>query len=427
MSSCETTEVPLASKPGVETPRQPESWVNRNVLLLWLGHLISSLGDWALWIAIPITVYRRTNSTVDLSFTLVTEGIPLLLIAPFAGVMVDRWNRRRTMIATDIGRAIMVFLLLAPHGAVPLWLFYAVLFVNSALSAFFGLSRTALIMQIVPRAQFMRTNAFLTTSIQVSEFLGPSVGGFIFTKLMQRGSFACDAASFLVSALCIALLTHIQPLAVSKRSEESMAGVWADLKEGMRLIGAIPVVRAMVVMGPLIYVISTIFNAPEYAFASKYLHANANEYGILLSAAGLGVFVGGTLIMTVLHKARPLRLLVAGLLIATLGGIGYALSPNYLWALTPHFFLGFGLIVASIPLTTLIQTEVPSEMAGRVFGALAIFTRAGQVVSGIAAGFLAAAIPIPRLYVYNSLLFLLLAVIGVALLKPRTVAPAPTE
>lgn len=425
MSSLETTEVPDPPLPSAKLTQEPEVWANRNVILLWLGHLISSLGDWALWIAIPITVYRRTNSTVDLSFTLVTEGIPLLLISPFAGVMVDRWDRRRTMIAADIGRAIMVCALLLPAGHVPLWLYYIVLFVCSGLSAFFSPARAAFLMQIVSRQQYMRTNALLATSMQISEFIGPAVGGFIFTVLSQRGSFICDAASFLFSAVCIALVSGVPRLTLSKPAEGGVIGVLADIKEGLVFIGRTPVVRGMVVMGPLIYIISTIFNAPEYAFASKYLHATAKQYGLLLSSAGFGVFVGGIAILAALHKAKPLPLLVTGLVIATFGGVGYGLSTNYIWALTPHFFLGFGLILASIPLATLIQNNLPAEMVGRVFGTLSIFTRGGQVVSGIAAGFLASAIPIPKLYVGNSLLLLVLAALAFLFCRsePNDTAP----
>lgn len=394
-----------------------QGWSNRNVFLLWLGHLISAFGDWALWIAIPITIYQRTNSTVALAFSYVTEGLPLLL-APFAGVMVDRWDRRRTMIVADIGRAVMVFTLLIPHGPVPLSLCYVVLLVNSSLSLFFSPARAAFVTQIVSRRQFMRMNALLSTSTQITEWLGPIVGAVILTRFLQRGSFVIDAASFLISAVCIALAMGVPRLLPTKRSSPGFSGVIADLKDGMILIAKTPVVRALVIMGPLIYVITTIFNAPEYAFASKFLHATKNQYGILLSAAGLGVFTGGVAIVTLLHKFKPLHLLVAGLLMATAGGVGYGLSPNYLWALVPHFFLGLGGILATIPIATLIQTFVPTDMLGRVFGAWSIFTRGAQVLSGVAVGFLAAAIPIPKLYVGDALLFLVLAFMAMTLLGP---------
>src|SRR5579883_912679 len=189
MITCETTEPSNTPMSHGEEPKATAGiWSNRNIFLLWLGHLISSLGDWALWIAIPITVYRRTNSTVDLAFTLVTEGIPLLLVAPFAGVMVDRWDRRGTMIAVDIGRALAVFSLLLPHGPAPLWMFYAVLFINSALSSFFAPARAAFVTQLVSRREFMRTNALLATSMQISEAIGPSVGGFLFAMFLRQGA-----------------------------------------------------------------------------------------------------------------------------------------------------------------------------------------------------------------------------------------------
>src|SRR4051812_36369358 len=135
---------------------QPETRVSlfspfrdRNFVLLWLGQLVSTLGDAALLLAIPLTLYGQTHSTAVLSLWMVCSALPVVLLGIFAGAFVDRWDRRRTMIVSDLGRGLIVLLLLAVRSVRDVWVFDAVAFLLGALSCFFLPARVALMTSLM--------------------------------------------------------------------------------------------------------------------------------------------------------------------------------------------------------------------------------------------------------------------------------------
>ena len=143
-------------------PAAPETFApfrDRNFVLLWLGQLISNLGDATLLIAIPVTVYNVTHSRGALSLVTVAGALPTLLLGMFAGVFVDRWDRRRTMIVSDLARACAVLLMLGVHDRHQTWLFYMATFLIAAFSCFFSPARSAVLKTLLPRCSSGRSAA----------------------------------------------------------------------------------------------------------------------------------------------------------------------------------------------------------------------------------------------------------------------------
>ena len=176
----------------------------RNFALLWFGQLISMAGDWFLFIALPFYVYNLTGSTLATGAMFIAQLLPSLLLGSVAGVFVDRWDRRRVMIVSDVLRGLVLLLLLAVHSTDLLWLIYLVAFAQSAVGQFFMPAKNAIIPRLVGGEDLIRANSLNATSDSLTRLIGPSLGGVMFAALGLSSVVIVDALSFFVSAIMIA-------------------------------------------------------------------------------------------------------------------------------------------------------------------------------------------------------------------------------
>ena len=392
--------------------------VTRDLFLLWLGQFISSVGDWCLWVAIPITIYNSTNSRKALAFSVVTEGLPYLIFSSIAGVIVDRTNRRLTMIAADVVRAALVSLLALPFvHPIPLWGYYAVLFSASAASAFFNPARAVIMTQVVPQRQLMRVNTLLATSRQFSDIVGPLLGGALIALMTKRGAFLADTATFLLSAVCISLLT-VKAIPPARDSKLTIANVIKDIGDGLNLIWHSPVLKGLLIAWNFGYLASALFGTMVYAFCRDRLHLSPQHYGVMLGFIGVGYVSSGVLIATVLHKKEPVQLLPAGLFLCMISALVFAFAGGFAAACVAMFIFGFSTMLHSVPTQTLVQTLVERDMLGRFSSAFSVAARLAQVL-GAALTAVIAAFSLQGIYYAAAFAFLLSAGLA-AYLLPKT-------
>jgi MFS family permease len=416
---------PVATPESTTTGPIPSRFTwNSNVALLWVGQLISTLGDWCLWIAMQITIYNVTNSRIDLAFTVFTEALPFLIFSPIAGVVVDRMNRKSTMIAADLGRAGMVALLLIPRGHVPLWLYYAVLFACSAMSAFFGPARIAIMTQLVPRRSLVQVNAALATAMELGEIAGPALGGFVLAMLLQRGAFAADVISFLLSALCLSALNSSAIALKCRQTALTVKSATDDILYGVKVLFETPIPRGMLTWWNLGYFATAIFNAMLYAFARDVLHSGSMHFGDMMSYIGAGLLVGGVSLATVLHRFKPNALILSGLVMSTVSAIGIAVTHAFAMTCVSLFLFGMGGLLVNVTANTLVQTVVPSDTLGRYYGAFSFLARIAQLVGTAIAGPLATYLPLSTTYLISAAIYLLSTVAASRLLSEPVVSAA---
>ena len=214
----------------------------RNFAVLWTGGLISMLGDWLLFVALPFYIYDLTGSALATGGMFVAESLPILLLGSLGGVFADRWDRRRTMIAADLLRAGLLLLLLAVRSPEWLWAIYLVVFVQSSIGQFFNPAKNALIPHLVEERQLMQANALNTLGVELTRLIGAPLGG-VLTALLGLGSVVVlDSASFLLSAPLIALVAvpPARQVGTARGPETAprsvLASVWIDLVAGLRLV-----------------------------------------------------------------------------------------------------------------------------------------------------------------------------------------------
>src|ERR671932_552098 len=178
---------------------------------LWLGQLVSQLGDMVLLTALPFYVYQLTGSIVQTGLMFVVETLPRLLLGALAGVFVDRWNRRWTLILSDAARAAVLLLLLLVHARDRIWLVYGVALVQSIIGLFFAPALVAFLPGLVAPEDLTAANALQSLAEVLTRFSGPALGGALLGLLGIAGVVGVDSASFAFSAALLLLIAAPGP------------------------------------------------------------------------------------------------------------------------------------------------------------------------------------------------------------------------
>ncbi|MDQ3657218.1 MAG: MFS transporter [Chloroflexota bacterium] len=371
----------------------------RDFALLWTAGLISWTGHWMLFIALPVTVYELTGSPAATAGILIANSIPSLVLGSVAGVFVDRWDRRRTMVVVNLVRAPILLLLLTVDSADRLWIVYVVAFATSALSQFFGPAENALLPRLVGDEYLVPANAVNALNNNLARLIGPALGGLVAAWAGLRGVAAVDAVSFFIAAALIAAIaTSAKPERRREPDVHAVKALWTEWLDGLRLIRANRVLGVVFGVLALTSLGEGVMGAIFWVWVDEALDGGALEAGWLMSAQAVGGLLGAFVIGAWAKGVSPARLLGWGAI--GLGAIDLVIF-NY-----PAFLSGIwlGLLLMAIVgvpatasgtgFTTLIQTETDDAYRGRVFGALntttALLVIAGAALAGAVTGRLGA-------------------------------------
>jgi MFS family permease len=411
----------------------------RNFALLWFGGLISMAGDWMLLIALPIYVYQLTGSTLATSVMFMVSTVPRIVFGSVAGVFVDRWERKRTMVITNLLLGLGLLPLLLVQSAEWVWVVYMVGFTQACISQFFGPAENALLPRLVGEDRLMTANALNSLNNNLARLAGPALGGFAAGLLGLEGIVLIDSASFVVAAGLIALITVTSKAerdpAVTVEGAAPWLAVWREWRAGLRLIRHDRALATLIGVTAITAFGEGIFGVLIIVFVDQILRGGALELGWLMSGQAVGGLLGGVVMGWVGHRVRPVMLLGG---CAILFGIGDLLIVN-----VPVFFPSVLLVVVlfilvGIPgvgvgssMQTLFQTLVADEYRGRVFGAfgttLSLLSLLGMAFAGTA-GDVLGAVPVLNIqgggYVVVGLLVWLLVRPAV---RARQAAALPTE
>ena len=394
----------------------------RNFSLLWFGQLISIIGDWVLFIALPYYVYNLTGSALATGGMFIAETVPRLLLGSLAGVFVDRWDRKRTMIAADLSRAVVLLLLLTVRSVEWLWLVYVVAFTESAISQFFVPAKSAVIPRLVQERDLMAANSLDALSDALTRLIGPSLGGALMSFLGLSSVVLLDTGSYVISAMLILLITApMDPagerVTSSKGSVAAWAAVWQEWLEGLRLVKGQQLVAGLFAVTGIAMIAQGIINVLLVVFVKDVLGGGALEFGWLATAQGVGGLIGGFVIGQVGQAVQPTRLTIVGVWAAGLIFLAMVNFPSLLLALGLTGLLGLPAMGYMISAQTLLQATVADRYRGRVFGAYGTTNALLMLVGmGLAAALGDALGVVPVLDLAGGL-FLVAGVVGLPMLK----------
>jgi MFS family permease len=362
---------------------------------LWLSHVISSFGDALTNLALLILTQRLTGSTAAVATTAVAVALPQLLFGLFAGVLVDRWDRKRVMIASDLARAFLVLGFLAVGTPDRMWLLYAVAFVQASIGTLDNPARSAVLPQIVGKQDLLAANSFFQSTIIIVGVAGTAAAGVIagiFDSLAL--AFVVDAASFALSALIVAriAIARSPSRATATNSQERERGMWQEVRTGLHYIFSSTMLRMVAVTAGVVMLGLGAVNVLLVPFIVEELEVPETWFGLLDAAQVTSMVLAGALIAIAAKRIRPGSLLVIGLIGLSLVVAAMSLAQS-VWHLVGLLFaVGWFVTPTQAAISTIIQTEVPSEALGRVsssFGTVSTTASvASMALSGVAAAFL---------------------------------------
>jgi len=368
-------------------------FANRNFSLLWTGQLISLLGDRIHVIALGALVLSR-GGALEVGITFAMTAVPSVILGPLAGVLVDRWDRRRTMIACDIVRAALV-LAVPVAFEIHIGLVYAIAFLLATVTLLFRPAKTAVIPVVVGDRELMAANSALSVPETAADLIGFPVAGLIVTALSSvlGAAFVLDAGTYIVSA--VLLWAMILPRQVGEiRERMSVGTVWREMGEGFAFLRQERTLLANTLLSTLAQVAVGAEIVVSLVYARDVVDRGAMSfeqlYSLLLTAIAVGSVLAGIAVGAIGDRIAKGPMVIAGFIGMGLSLVAAGLVRDPILAIGAFFFTGAFNMVFIIPTVTLFQERTPQRLMGRVvssrqslvFGSIA----ASMALSGFLAG-----------------------------------------
>lgn len=407
---------------------------------LWLGQIVSQMGDYFAFLAMMVVVTGFSDdpqqTTLAVTGMTIAITLPRLLFGMLAGVFVDRWDRRRTMLASDLLRAGVVLALIPAYLTQNLLLLYALAFALSGIGTLFLPAKGALLPLLVPTEQLMSANALSQTSQMLATIIGPALGGATFALLGNSGgwvAFVIDSLSFLVSAFAIWRM-RVPPQPARERAVTE--GVGAAVRQvgrelavglravfGSRVIGLLAAVLGITMLGVgAINVLFLVFLKTRYHLTPADL---AWRVSIIDIAFSVGMIAASVVVGNFLSHLAPKWLLVGALVGTGISTVAIPFMPNYWLMVALMVFIGAFVGPINTGVTTLMQIVVPNDQLGRVGGGIGNVSEVAALTSMSLAGVLGAALGIPTVFVLGGVLCMAGGLLAWAALPALTLPAAP--
>ena len=406
---------------------------NRNFSLLWLAGLISIMGNWVLIAALPFHVYAVTQSALATSGWLMAYILPGVLFGSMAGVFVDRWDRRKTMIIINLMQMGVLLALLLVRSPEWIWVVYVVGFLESTLSQFFGPAESALLPTLVDEEQLVSANSLNSLNDNLARIIGPAMGGALLAIWGLTAVVIADAVSYLLAALFIGLMilpatrkaTDTDNAEAPASATTKFVAVWQEWIAGLKVVlHHRPVANLFLIMGVALFA-DAILSAILVVFLQGDVGLSATEFSWVLMARGIGGLFAGLLMTKIGQKLSNRQLASWGLLGSGLLMLVIAFQPTLPVILGATFLAGFPAIAWIVAAQTELQQATEDEFRGRVFGAFGTTVSLVMLLSSGLAGLSADLLGAQALIVTAGAIWLLSGVMAWFLMRQVVLKPEP--
>ena len=362
---------------------------NRNFFLLWLGQIISQIGDRLGQMALIAFVYLRApGSTIEIAKILSFTIIPVFLIGPIAGVYVDRWDRRRTMYTCDFLRMILVFI-------IPFFLFYIkssipiyfLVFIIFCIGRFFVPAKMSIIPDLVEKNDLLMANSLVHTTGMIAAILGFGISGVLVEWMGAKSGFYLDSSSFLISGTLIFLIAKRASAKINLRrvSQEIVEvirkSVYQELKEGILYFMKKKDIRFTAGITFILWSALGAVYVVLIAFVQKTLHSATKDLGFLIMFLGIGLFIGSLIYGRFGQRISHYKVIFVSLVFSGIMLVVFALAieqyPYFSIAAMLSFLLGLLIAPIMIASNTIIHNASDNEMRGKIFSSLEIVMHLG--------------------------------------------------
>lgn len=393
----------------------------RDFRYLWFAQVLSDFGDNLTALTLLILIQRLTGSTVAIAGLMVAIALPTLLFGTLAGVYVDRIDRKKAMLVSDLLRAIVVLAFLFVRSAEMLPAIYAIAFVQAAIGTVFNPARAALLPRIVGSERLLAANSVSQTSRIVFNLLGTGAAGILAAVgATLAPAFIVDSATFFVSFL---LISRIRTEGAPEVAEEP-SKVWAEMKAGFKVMISSRPLRAVLVSLSVTMLGLGAVNVLFVPFLLEDLLVSEAFLGAIEASQVAGMVISGTIVAVLAVRLRPSSLVSVGL-VGVGVFVGAISGTGAVWQVMVLLFL-VGLSVGPVQAgaNTLSQTLIEDSMRGRVGGALSTLVSAANVASMGLAGVAAAAIGTRNVFLVSGGVVFLAGVLALWLFRELRDDPA---
>ncbi len=345
---------------------------SRNYRLFVAGQSVSLVGTWMQQVAMSWLVYRLTGSAMLLGVVGFTSQIPTIFISPVAGVLADRWDRRRLLLVTQsLALLQATFLaLVVLTGIVQVWQIILLSLTLGIINAFDIPARQSFVVQMVDQREDLGNAIALNSSmVNGARLVGPAIAGLLVASVGEGICFVLNAVSYL--AVIVALAAMRIPPASPRQS--SRRHILHELREGFLYAYSFGPIRGILLLLALVSLMGMPYSVLAPVFAKDILHGGAHTFGFLMTGAGSGALVG-TLYLASRKSVRGLgRVIVRATILFAIGIAAFALSDNFLLSLASLALTGFGGMTLVASCNTVLQTILDEDKRGRV---MSFFTMA---------------------------------------------------
>ncbi len=403
-------EAPVIAAEGTP-PREERRLWNVNFLLLWQGQFVSSLGDTAYTVALGFWVLAVTGSTALMGTLMATTVFARVALSPFAGVLVDRSDRKWVIVAADAARGVVIVAVAAAAfaGVLDVWMVFAAGVILGLGGAFFGPAVISALPDIVPKAKLVKANSLFHLIYAASGIPGYSVGGFLYALLGAPLLFLINGVSYLISA-ATEVFIKVPKIQHAKQEFRFLE----DTKAGLAFTWKVAPLRYMILLFSALNFFAHMGFMLLLPLFQRTEHLGPALYGVVLGGAMGGMFVG--YVLTSLVNIKPRRRFAVFLVSAVVGMGALAFFPLYLYfplmfALAAIFGL-FNAVLGTL-IMAVLQMTTPQNMRGKVFGFIGTvaggLTPLAMVLGGVLAEFISIRVIISASFVLTLLFFAALA------------------
>ncbi|MEB3277684.1 MAG: MFS transporter [Lyngbya sp.] len=359
--------------------------------IIWLGQVVSVLGTYITDFALGVWVYQQTGSITQFAMTVVFMHLPNLMVSAFAGVLVDRWNRKWAMLLSDFTKSVMaiVMMLLASSNQLEVWHIYVAVSLSSFCTGFQWPAYTAAIAQLVPKQHLSRANGMVQVSRAMARILGPTIAGFLVQSIGIRGVLLLDFCTYSVSIITL-LAVNFPSLKVAAtqtvaQKTASLAQVWDEAISGWNYVAQRAGLLRLILFTGVIYLTEGVVQVVFWPLVLSF--GTSSELGIVLSISGCGMLFGSIAVsawggrlgrrvysILVFVGLQGLCLCLGGLkasvVVAAIGGFGYLFAQP--------------IIISSNQ--TIWQCKIPINLQGRIFALQSLIERSAMISTQVTIG-----------------------------------------
>lgn len=412
---------PLAAAPPLPGVIEPERGkgllINRNFALLAIGQAISNIGDFVYTTTLLVWVFSLTHSAAAISGVLVAQYTPVFLLGPVAGVFVDRWNRRLTMIASDVIRAAVTMLPFIVPVALRLPAIYTSVFLLSTFSRFFMPARSGVLQVIVHEEQQPQAASITQATFALSFIIGPAIASPLYFAVGPFVACIINALSFLVSAATLRFIqapkAALHPYSVAQGTRQLGVGVvFRELLGGFRFVTTTRVLLMVTLLALIAMFGAGAINALDIIFVVRNLHASASLYGPLTAIGGLGTLIGAICAGFVARKLAPKYILTGSIMILGVGIVIYAFQTWIIMAMIINFLICIPQGGIDVGFGPLLLNATPQAMMGRVQSVIETAMFGVSLISVALAGYFGQFVPVNIIFAIGGALIGISGVFG---------------